>query len=62
MKEIKAKTTFSFNGEIYEKGDIVKVFNINDLVRLNERGFIEPLSAKDIQDFVKRKNKKERED
>lgn len=58
MKEIKAKATFSLNGLIYEKGDIVKISNINELVRLNEKGFIEPLTAKDLQNFVNNLNSK----
>lgn len=58
MKEIKAKATFSLNGLIYEKGDIVRVSNIDELVRLNEKGFVEPLTAKDLQNFANNLNSK----
>lgn len=53
MKTIKAKETFSIDGIIYEKGDEVNVNNVELLVKLNEKGFIEPLKAKDIQNFAK---------
>ena len=51
MKSIKATKNFSLRGIIYEKGDEVKVENMKDLVRLNEKGFINPLSARDLQDY-----------
>lgn len=51
MKSIKATKNFSLNGVFYEKGNEVKIENIRDLVRLNEKGFINPLSAKDLQDY-----------
>lgn len=63
MKSIKASQTFSLDGVIYEKGDEVKVNNVELLVRLNEKGFIEPLKAKEIQNFAKeiKEPKKEEE-
>ena len=52
MKPI-AKIDFSANGIFYSKGDEVKVKTKEQLMKLNERGFIEPLSQKDIQNFGK---------
>ena len=63
----KAKKIFSFNNTIYEIGDEVKVNTKEELIALNERGFIEPLTTKQIQEFGKTKpkekisNKKEEE-
>lgn len=48
-----AKKEFSLNGIIYTKGDEVKVETKEQLIRLNERGFIEPLTQKQIQSFGK---------
>lgn len=65
MKEIKAKMSFHYNGTFYDKNDIVKVASIQDLIRLNEQGFIEPLSPKDLQNFENKKTEikvKEKED
>lgn len=53
MKPIKAKKLFSFKGTWYEAGDEVKIESKEDLIKLNEKGFIEPLTFKDIQNFGK---------
>ncbi len=53
MKQPTATKDFTLNGIHYTKNDKVKVENIRDLIRLNEKGFIEPFSGKDIQDFKK---------
>lgn len=37
----------------YEKGDEIEVRNKETLIKLNEMGFIEPLTPKQIQDFGK---------
>ena len=58
MKPIKAKVLFSYKGIWYEAGDEVKVETKEDLVKLNEKGFIEPLTFKDIQNFGKEEPKK----
>ena len=52
MKVIKATQSFTYNGNYYEKNDVVNIKNVKDLVRLNENGFIEPLTPKDIQNFA----------
>ena len=53
MKPI-AKKEIQINGTFYSKGDEIKVDNIEQLQKLNERGFIEPLSQKEIQDYFKK--------
>lgn len=63
MKSIIAKKDFALNGIAYEKGDEVRVKDKSELVSLNEKGFIEPLTLKQIQNFGKepKENKKEEE-
>ena len=64
MKSIIAKKDFSLNGIAYEKGDEVRVKDKSKLVSLHEKGFIEPLTLKQIQNFGKvepKENKKEEE-
>ena len=58
MKPIKAKVLCSYKGTWYEAGDEIKVETKEDLVKLNEKGFIEPLTIKDIQNFGKEEPKK----
>ena len=58
MKPIKAKILCSYKGTWYEAGDEIKVETKEDLVKLNENGFIEPLTFKDIQNFGKEEPKK----
>lgn len=61
MSHYKAKAAFRLNGIFYEIGDDVKVDNKRQLVALNELGFIQPLSAKQIQNFEENKNEKKEE-
>lgn len=64
MKELKAIKDFSLNNKIYVAGDIIETNNVNEIILLNEKGFIEPLNAKDLQDYdeyFKNKNKKKKE-
>lgn len=58
MKPIKAKVLCSYKGTWYEAGDEINVETKEDLVRLNEKGFIEPLTFKDIQNFDKKEEPK----
>ncbi len=53
MKPI-ASMNFSLNGVFYTKGDEVEVKQIEDLIKLNEKGFIEPLTMKQIQEYFKK--------
>lgn len=62
MKPIKARILFSHRGTWYEKGDEVKVETKEELVKLNEKGFIEPLTFKEIENFGKEETKKRKEE
>lgn len=57
MKPI-AKIDCQINGIFYSKGDEIKVENEEQLQKLNERGFIEPLNQKQIQDYFKKNDEK----
>ena len=48
MKEIKAKKDFSLNGVFYLENDIIEGLTIEQIARLNEKGFIVPLTQKDL--------------
>ena len=54
MKPI-IKKNCEINGNFYEKGDEIEVYTKEQLTKLNERGFIEPLTPKQIQDYFKNK-------
>lgn len=56
MKPI-AKIDCQINGIYYSKGEEIKVDNKEQLNKLNERGFIEPLTPKQIQDYFKKEEK-----
>ena len=58
MKPIKAKKDFTLNGVEYFIGDEVETDNISDIIRLNEKGFIIPLSRKDISLIKKELDRK----
>lgn len=53
-----AKKDFSHNGIFYTAGEEVQVDNKEDLIRLNEKGFINPLTMKEIQEYFKKPEKK----
>lgn len=61
--KIIAKIDFGLNGEYYIKGDEIKNLNYEQIAQLNELGYIEPLSYKDLI-LIKRElaNKNEKED
>lgn len=59
MKIIAAKD-FTLKDKKYKKGNEVKITSKEELIRLNERGFIKPLFFNDIQNY-KFNNKKESE-
>lgn len=48
MKKIIAKKDFGANGISYIKGDEIKTKNYDSIVKLNEKGLIEPLDYKDL--------------
>ena len=53
MIKIIAKKDFTRNGEYVFVGDEIKANDINEIVKLNEKGFIEPLTFKEIVQFKK---------
>ena len=48
MKKIIAKIDFSANNNFYIAGDELIGLNYEQIVKLNENGFIEPLEYKDL--------------
>lgn len=63
MKKIIAKIEFSLNGNDYLVNDEITGLNYEQIAKLNEKGFIEPLTYKDLV-LVKREleNKKSKEE
>ena len=57
MKPI-AKKDCKLNDTYYSKGEEIKVNTIEQLRKLNEGGFIEPLTQKQIQDYFKKEERK----
>ena len=55
MKPI-AKINCQLNGIFYDKGDVIEVNTIEQLKKLNEKGFIEPLTPKQIQNYFKKED------
>lgn len=58
MKSIKAKKDFTLNNVDYFIGEEIEINNISDIIKLNEKGFIEPLTRKDIALIQRELNKK----
>ena len=48
MKKIIAIKDFTANDTMYITGDELKGLNYEQIVKLNEKGFIEPLNFKDL--------------
>lgn len=48
MKKIIAKKNFATNIGVYIKGEEIKGLKYNQIVKLNELGFIEPLGFEDL--------------
>lgn len=62
MEKIIARQNFILNDVEYIKGDEIEGLTYNQIVKLNEKGYIEPLNYKDlilIKREVKNKNNKE---
>jgi hypothetical protein len=53
MKKIIASKDFNLNGDIYTIGEPVNVKDIITIRKLNEKGFIEPLNAKQLNEIEK---------
>lgn len=58
MKSIKAKKDFTLNNVDYFVGEEIETNNISDIIKLNEKGFIEPLTRKEIVLIERELNKK----
>ena len=48
MKKVIAKIDFTTNNEQYIVGDEINDLSYKQIVKLNEKGFIEPLTYKDL--------------
>lgn len=57
MKTIKVIKNFTANNKPYIVGDIIEDMSYNQIVKLNELGFIEPLSYADLA-IIKRELEK----
>ena len=57
--KIIAKIDFTANNEQYIKGDEIKGLNYNQIVKLNELGFIEPLTYRELTIIKRELEKKE---
>lgn len=57
MKTIRIKKDFTLKGNPYFKGDDIesREFEIEEIIKLNEKGFIEPLTQKEIVSLIKEK-------
>ena len=61
MNKIIASCDFTANNEMYIKGDEIKNLTYEQIVKLNENGFIEPLEYKDLVLIKRELEKKEEE-
>lgn len=61
MKKIIAKIDFSSNIGDFIVGDEIKDLTYEQIVKLNEKGFIEPLNFKDLVLIKRELEKKENE-
>lgn len=59
MKTIKFKKDCKYKDEYYFVGDVFTPTEINEVYKLNEKGFIEPLTLKELKTMEKEINKKE---
>lgn len=61
MKKVIAKIDFTIDKNKYIKGDEINGLNMQQIVKLNEKGFIEPLYYKDLVLIERELNKKKEE-
>lgn len=59
IKKVIAAKNFSANGIFYIAGDELKGLSFEQIIKLNEKGFIEPLELRDII-LITRENDKEK--
>lgn len=60
MKKVIAKIDFTTDNEQYIAGDEINNLSYKQIVKLNEKGFIEPLTYKDLV-LIKRELEKKEE-
>lgn len=53
MKPI-VKIDCKIDGVYYDKGEEIEIKDKDRLIELNEKGFIEPMTMKEIQDYFKK--------
>ena len=58
MKKVIAKIDFTANGKQYVVGDEIEDLTYEQVVKLNEKGFIEPLEYRDLVLIERELNKK----
>ena len=61
MKKVIAKKDFTTNVGEYIAGDEITGLTYEQIVKLNEKGFIEPLSYKDLV-IIERESQKEKDE
>lgn len=61
MIKIIAKKDFTLNSKKYIVGDEIEIKDIEAITKLNEKGFIEPLSYKDLVILEREINKEKTE-
>ena len=59
IKKIIVAKDFTANGKFYIVGDELKDLSFEQIIKLNEKGFIEPLDMKDII-LITRENDKQK--
>ena len=61
MKKVIASKNFEANNIKYIKGDEIKDLSYRQIAKLNEKGFIEPLTYEDLVLIERELNKKKEE-
>ena len=63
MKAIKVKQDFSVDGKFYFAGDTIEdKIKYETLVKINEKGYIEPLTLKELTQYQREINKPKKEE
>lgn len=63
MKAIKVKQDFSVDGKFYFAGDTIEdKIKYETLVKINEKGYIEPLTLKELTQYQRDMNKPKKEE
>lgn len=62
MKKIIARINFSLNGVDYIAGEEIPKLTYNQIAKLNEKGYIEPLKYEDLVLIKRELNKKMKEE